>query len=84
MAPINEQSRWRVELGRLVGEAYARNPNVAAVLIAGSSARGHADRWSGIELMVARHQPPSDAERRRIVEPLAWDAPPPIGFPALD
>jgi hypothetical protein len=73
MDPINEQSRWRVQLGGLVGEAYARNPNVAAVLIAGSSARGHADRWSDIELMVAWHQPPSDAERRRIVEPLAAD-----------
>jgi hypothetical protein len=73
MAPINEQSRWRVQLGRLIGEAYARNPHVAVVLVAGSSARGNADGWSDIELMVSWHEPPTDAERRQIVEPFSAD-----------
>jgi hypothetical protein len=68
-----EQSRWRVELGRRIGSAYVRDPSVAAVLIAGSASRGDADRDSDVELMVAWAQPPSEAQRRQIVEPLAAD-----------
>jgi hypothetical protein len=36
---------------------------VAAVLLGGSSARGHADRYSDIELFVVWTEPPSDADR---------------------
>jgi len=68
-----EQSRWRVELGRRIGAAYMRDPSVAAVLIAGSASRGDADRDSDVELMLAWAQPPSEAQRRQIVEPLAAD-----------
>jgi hypothetical protein len=50
-----------------------RDPNVAAVLIAGSASRGDADRDSDVELMVAWAQPPTEAQRRLIVEPLAVD-----------
>jgi hypothetical protein len=71
--PPSEQSRWRVELGRRVGAAYTQDSNVAAVLIAGSAARGDADRDSDVELMVAWAEPPTDAQRRAIVEPLAAD-----------
>lgn len=69
----SEQSRWRVELGRRVGAAYLRDANVAAILIAGSASRGDADRDSDIELMVAWAEPPTEAQRRLIVEPLAAD-----------
>jgi hypothetical protein len=71
--PPSEQSRWRVELGRRIGSAYMRDPSVAAVLIAGSASRGDADRDSDVELMLAWAQPPSEAQRRQIVEPLAAD-----------
>lgn len=71
--PPSEQSRWRVDLGRRAGAAYLRDSNVAAVLIAGSASRGDADRDSDIELMVAWAQPPSEDQRRLIVEPLAAD-----------
>jgi predicted nucleotidyltransferase len=71
--PPSEQSRWRVELGRRVGAAYLRDPGVAAVLIAGSASRGEADRDSDVELMVAWAEPPTEAQRRLIVEPLAAD-----------
>jgi hypothetical protein len=71
--PPSEQSRWRVELGRGVGAAYVRDANVAAVLIAGSTSRGDADRNSDVELMVTWAAPPTQAQRRRIVEPLAAD-----------
>lgn len=71
--PPSEQSRWRVELGRRIGAAYVRDPKVAAVLIAGSASRGDADRDSDVELMVAWAEPPTEAQRRLIVEPLAID-----------
>jgi predicted nucleotidyltransferase len=50
-----------------------RDTNVAAVLIAGSASRGDADRDSDIELLVAWAEPPTEAQRRLIVEPLAAD-----------
>ncbi len=65
------QSRWRAELGRRIGLAYAQSPNVAAALIAGSTSRGDADRLSDIEMMVGWAAPPSEDERRGIIEPLA-------------
>ena len=72
--PPSEQSRWRVELGRRIGAGYVQDSNVAAVLIAGSASRGDADRDSDVELMVAWAQPPSEDQRRLIVEPLAADS----------
>jgi hypothetical protein len=71
--PPSEQSRWRVELGRRIGAAYVRDPKVAAVLTAGSASRGDADRDSDVELMVAWAEPPTEAQRRLIVEPLTVD-----------
>jgi predicted nucleotidyltransferase len=68
-----DPSAWRLQLARHVGAAYARNPRVATVLIAGSVSRGHADRDSDIELMIGWSEPPSDEERREIVAPLAAD-----------
>lgn len=67
------QSRWRSDLGRRIGGAYAQNPRVAAVLIAGSTSRGDADALSDVELMVGWATPPSEDERREIIEPLAAD-----------
>jgi hypothetical protein len=67
------ESRWRLELGRHVGLAFARNPLVAAVLVAGSVARGHADRYSDIELFVCWVSAPPDPDREAVVAPLTGD-----------
>lgn len=64
---------WRVALARRIGASYAANPRVATVLIAGSVSRGHADRYSDVELMIGWNEPPSDAERHAVVEPFAAD-----------
>jgi hypothetical protein len=61
---MNEASAWRRDLGRQIGRAYAANPNVAAVMIAGSTGRGTADRYSDLELDIYWHAPPTEAERR--------------------
>jgi hypothetical protein len=60
---MNEASAWRRDLGRQIGLAYAVNPNVAAVMIAGSTGRGTADRYSDLEIDIYWHAPPTEAER---------------------
>jgi hypothetical protein len=52
---------------------YAQNPSVAAALVAGSSARGHADRFSDIELLVAWRRAPEEDDRAAVVRPLTDD-----------
>jgi hypothetical protein len=70
---MNEASRWRQALARQIAPAYATNPKVAAVVVGGSSARGHADRYSDIEIGVFWHEPPADEERRSAVERVGGD-----------
>jgi hypothetical protein len=65
---MNEASRWRQDLARQIAPAYAADPKVAAVVVGGSSARGHADRYSDIEIGVFWHEAPTDEERRAAVE----------------
>ena len=45
--------------------AYAAVPDVAAAAVSGSVARGAADRWSDVEMMVFWSRPPGDQERRQ-------------------
>ena len=76
---MNSASRWRLALARRVAAAYAANPSVAAVIVGGSTARGHADRYSDIEIGVFWHQPPTDEDRltaaRAAVEVIGGDVP---------
>jgi predicted nucleotidyltransferase len=47
---MNEMSQWRQAIARRLASIYALNPRIAAVLVGGSTARGHANRYSDIEL----------------------------------
>ncbi|CAN5695238.1 hypothetical protein BH10CHL1_BH10CHL1_03850 [soil metagenome] len=69
----NAASLWRQAIAREVAPIYAANPNVAAILIGGSAARGHADEYSDIELGIFWHTPPTDTERQRASEQLQND-----------
>ncbi|MBK7896149.1 MAG: hypothetical protein IPJ90_14985 [Anaerolineaceae bacterium] len=60
---MNIASQSRFALAKNLAPIYASNPRVAAVLVGGSTARGHADRFSDIELGVFWHHPPTDADR---------------------
>lgn len=62
----------RIAIARRAAEAYRANPHVAAVLIAGSVARGLADEFSDIELDVYWSTPPTDGERVAAVEGAGW------------
>lgn len=61
-------SRRRRALAQPVAAAYAANPKVAAVIIGGSTSRGHADRYSDIEIGVFWHEPPTEDDRRQCAE----------------
>lgn len=60
-------SRAGLDLARAAAGAYTDNPNVRAVMVGGSVARGCADEFSDVEIGVFWHTPPSDAERMEAV-----------------
>lgn len=73
LSPSNAASQWRQALVQRIVPVYTSNPHVAAVLLGGSTARGHADRYSDIELGVFWHQAPSESERQRAADNIPGD-----------
>ena len=53
---MNIANQWRPAFARQLSPIFAANPHVAAVILGGSTARGHADGYSDIELGVFWHQ----------------------------
>lgn len=70
---MNVASQWRFAFTRQLASVYAANPNVAAVIVSGSTARGHADRYSDIESGVFWYQPPTDADRQAAARAIDGD-----------
>jgi hypothetical protein len=70
---MNAASQWRHALAQQLVPIYAVNPQVAAVLVGGSTARGHADRYSDIELGVFWHEPPTDSNRQTAAAQIRGD-----------
>ncbi len=71
-SPANEPVTRRFAIAERAASAYIANPHVAAVLVAGSVARGLADTFSDIELDVYWSSPPTDHERVSAVEGAGW------------
>ena len=75
---MNRASAWRLALARKISPAYTSNPKVEALVVAGSVARGHADRYSDIQIDIFWAEPPDDDERRAAAaraggtDPLLW------------
>ncbi len=65
---VNEHSRWRRALAERYAGGYGHLPGVRAVLLSGSVARGIADRYSDIELMVFWDRAPRERLRRLAAE----------------
>jgi hypothetical protein len=61
---LNTNSQWRRAIAERLSAPYAQNAKVAAIILGGSVARGHADRFSDIELGVFWHEPPTDTDRQ--------------------
>jgi hypothetical protein len=62
----------RLQIARRAARAYQADPAVAAVLVAGSVARGLADDTSDIELDVYWSRPPTVQQRQAAVEGAGW------------
>jgi hypothetical protein len=65
---MNEASRWRLERAREVAPVYTADPRVRAVMVAGSVARGWADRFSDVEVGIFWESFPSPEEFRELME----------------
>ncbi len=65
---MNEASQWRFELAQRIGQAYAANPKAKVVMVAGSTGRGSADRYSDLEIDVYWSAPPTNDERKVAAE----------------
>jgi hypothetical protein len=67
----NEIAKRRA-LAEIVAPAYAANPKVVGVLLAGSVARGIADQFSDIEIDIFWQAPPTDEDRSAPIERAGW------------
>lgn len=65
---MNHESEWRLERGNQVAALYAKNPKLRALVVAGSVARDWADEWSDIELDLFWNEPPTDDDRKSVIE----------------
>jgi predicted nucleotidyltransferase len=70
---MNPASQWRRSFAQQIAPVYAANPKVAAVILGGSTARGHADRYSDIEVGVFWRQPPAAADCRSAADEIDGD-----------
>jgi hypothetical protein len=73
MDPVGDPIARRVAVAEAMAPRYAANDGVAAVLLAGSVARGLADDRSDVEVDVYWHRPPTDGERRAVVDEAGWE-----------
>jgi Domain of unknown function (DUF4037) len=70
--PNHQEVARRRDLAKIVAPAYVANPKVAALLLAGSVARGLADQFSDIEIDIYWHAPPTEADRQAPIERFGW------------
>lgn len=66
---LNEASQWRLAIARNIAPLIATNPDVRAIMLAGSTSRGCADSYSDIEIGVFWDIPPTDTARLAPVGP---------------
>jgi hypothetical protein len=71
--PDSAATRTRRDHAIRIAATYAANAKVAAVVLGGSTARGHADRFSDLELGVFWLDEPTDDERGAAIERAGGD-----------
>jgi len=64
---MNQATEKRLALAHKIAPAYAANPKVAVVVLAGSVGRGTADDFSDIEIDVFWNTAPTDDERHALI-----------------
>jgi len=71
--PMNQVSQGGLAVAHRIAAVYHRNPNVQAVMVSGSVARGYADHYSDLEIGVFWATPPTDVDRTAIIEQIGGD-----------
>jgi predicted nucleotidyltransferase len=71
--PATPASLLRLALAERLTPAYARLPDVVAVIAGGSAARGHADRFSDLEVGVIWAKAPTESERTEAIDAAGGD-----------
>jgi hypothetical protein len=71
--PGTPASLLRLALGERLTPAYANQPGVVAVIVGGSVARGHADRFSDLEVGVIWAEAPTEPERAEAIDAAGGD-----------
>ena len=66
MSDAHPHVAWRLALGERIGRVYAAHPKMGAVVVAGSTGAGWADRHSDIEIHTFWREAPTDDDRRRL------------------
>jgi predicted nucleotidyltransferase len=84
MKDLNPHVRWRLELAGEIAERVRRWDGVRAIIVAGSVARGYADRYSDLELPLFWEAFPDDAVRMAIVADLGAEFLYPYDGPAAE
>jgi hypothetical protein len=69
---MNGATTNRMALAERIAPAYAANPKVRAMLLAGSVARGNADDFSDIEIDIFWAEPPTEADLTAPIERFGW------------
>jgi hypothetical protein len=69
----NVHAAWRMGVARRAAGVYARNPNLAALAVAGSVGAGIADQFSDLELDCYWARPPTEADRLAPVRALSGE-----------
>lgn len=84
MGEADGSTNWRLEVARTIAATYQADPNLLALLVGGSTGRGHPDRWSDLELGVFwRAMPPPEvrltlADRAGATDRRTWPHDPAI------
>ena len=63
-----EVSKGVLALAQHIAPVYADNPRVRVVMVGGSVSRGCADQYSDLDIGVFWAEPPSDQERKRVIQ----------------
>jgi hypothetical protein len=63
-----------LDLAREIAPTYASHPDIMALFVHGSAARGWADRYSDIELAVIWRHPPTEQDLRQIAAGVGGDS----------
>ncbi len=60
-------------MAQRLASIYTENPDVKAIIVGGSMARGFADKYSDLEIGFFWSKPPSDKDRKTAIEQMGGD-----------